>query len=123
MPISARHALRIRRLEVAYVRAIADVLNMSRGESRFFDGLDFWITRVQVDRDLRRALVYFYTELDALSQSKLIRFFQNRSLLFSKQLRSRVKVRELPYLEFRFDEQEKSQESLLKIFQSNASSS
>lgn len=91
---------RQRRVADAIREQLAELLQREAGDPRF-DGVS--ITSVETSQDLRQAKVFFSLLRDDSDVEQVLRAFEKASGYFRRELASRVQLRYMPELLFRFD--------------------
>jgi ribosome-binding factor A len=88
---------------------------LSRGEVHD-PGIGFiTLTRVQVTADLQLARVYYTSLGDAIARKETARALTRATGFFRRQIGSRLQLRRVPELEFRFDESIAHQDRIEQI--------
>jgi ribosome-binding factor A len=73
------------------------------------------LTRVQVSPDLQMARVFYTTLGDAKARQETARALERATPFFRRQVGSRLRLRRVPELEFRFDESVAHQDRIEQI--------
>ena len=88
---------------------------LTRGEVRD-PGIGFiTLTRVKVSPDLQVARVFYTTLGDATARGETAKALQRATPFFRKQIGSRLRLRRVPEIEFRFDETIQHQDRIEQI--------
>ena len=106
---------RVEKVESLLKKSIAEIISRKVGDYR----LGFVsITRVKVSKDLRTATVYYSQLGSAEEREKTYRGLVSASKYIQSQLHSKIRLRVLPILSFKFDDSiEKGSQVVNKINQ------
>lgn len=115
-----RHDIKLRRLEREYQKSISRDLLLSL--DRFpFDVNLITITKVEIDREMTGARVYFSSSETEINKNNLIAALSRCRNIFVRSVKNAVNVRFYPKIEFVYDEKEDKVNRVLEILHKNKS--
>ena len=108
-----RHEVKQKRLAIAYKQVISEVLLYKISDQRLQPGA-ITITRVNINRELTQAEVFFTSMLND-NPNKLVKALYSAEPLFLSILKSKIKIKYLPKIKFRYDKELREMDNLVNL--------
>ena len=108
-----RHEIKKRRMISAYKQTISEAILFKLNDSRI-DGNSITITRVDINRELTIANVYFTSSAE-ININKTIKALYNASSFFLVLLKRKIKTKFLPDINFFYDKDLNQAESVVDL--------
>ena len=99
----SRHEIRKKRLEALYKETITEAVLFKLGDPRLQAG-EVAVTKVKISDDFMTANVFFSTDGEQ-NPNKITKALYSAAPIFFHALKSKVKIKFLPKMEFHFDKE------------------